>query len=261
MPDKNKKSRREKINIMVTPEERKIIMEKVREYGYGDKLAEYVRDACIYERIYVEEIAGKTEICKIVSEFISVIKEILKIQTDISKKITIPKSDIETIKKQNIEINNSIEELTGKIISKFSSSSMSKFQKRLRLVDKNKITKDFINYVINKKFAIVIPSSLGIKKTKEGLLLVNLDNQEKINIETLEEDNFVSVVNMLREKALKDKCYLFFCSDDKKLNIYLADYFKDATTGIKNYNLKINNGKNIKLYDCKTEEELKRLEG
>ena len=98
----NKTSRREKINIMVTPEERKIIMEKVKEYGYGDKLAEYVRDACIYERIYVEEITGKTEVCKIVSEFISVVKDILKIQTNISKNITITKSDIETINVINI---------------------------------------------------------------------------------------------------------------------------------------------------------------
>ena len=190
----SKTSRREKINIMVTPEERKIIMEKVREYGYGDKLAEYVRDACIYERIYVEEITGKTEVCKIVSEFISVVKDILKIQTNISKNITITKSDIETIKKQNVEINNSIEELTRKIISKLSSSSVSKFQKRLRLVEKNKVTKDFINYVLNKKFVIVIPSTLSIKRESEGLLLISIDDKEVLNIETLEEENSINII-------------------------------------------------------------------
>lgn len=252
----SKTSRREKINIMVTPEERKIIMEKVREYGYGDKLAEYVRDACIYERIYVEEITGKTEVCKIVSEFISVVKDILKIQTNISKNITITKSDIETIKKQNVEINNSIEELTRKIISKLSSSSVSKFQKRLRLVEKNKVTKDFINYVLNKKFVIVIPSTLSIKRENEGLLLISIDDKEVLNIETLEEENFINIINMQREKAIKDKCYLFFSSEDKKLNIYIADYFKESKKGIDNYKSKIKEGKKVKLYSCKTKEEL-----
>lgn len=261
MEDSIRPARREKINIMVTPEERKIITEKAIEYGYGDKLAEYVRDACIYERVYVEELSGKKEICKIVSDFITSIKDILKVQSNISKNITIPKSDIESIKKQNIKISELIEELTRTIVSTLSSNSVPKFQTRLRLVEKNKVTKDFIDYVIKKKFVIAIPSTLGIKKPKDGILLVSLDNKEALNIETLETDNSKTIINSQREKALKNKCYLFFSTEDNKLYIFLADYYKKEDDGLNEYQTRIQNGMNIKLYNCSTKGEVKVKEG
>ena len=53
------KLRRQKINVMLNEEERRIITEKAIKYGYGDCLAEYIRAACIYENIYIEDIEGK----------------------------------------------------------------------------------------------------------------------------------------------------------------------------------------------------------
>ena len=48
------KLRRQKINVMLNEEERKIITEKAIKYGFGDCLAEYIRAACIYENIYID---------------------------------------------------------------------------------------------------------------------------------------------------------------------------------------------------------------
>jgi len=74
------KLRREKINVMLNEEERRIITEKAIKYGFGDCLAEYIRAACIYENIYVEELNGKFEVCEKVSEFLTKIREIIKEQ-------------------------------------------------------------------------------------------------------------------------------------------------------------------------------------
>ena len=51
-----KVDRRKKINIMLNDEERRIITEKAIEYGFGPHLAAYVRNACIYESLYKEDI-------------------------------------------------------------------------------------------------------------------------------------------------------------------------------------------------------------
>lgn len=254
-------NRREKINILVTPEERKIISEKARDYGYGNCLAEYVRDACIYEKLYVEDLSGKQDVCKIVSEFILIVKEILKKQNDISKNITLSKENIETLKQDNIKIIDAIGELSKELVSKLSSNSVAKFQKRLRLVEKNKVTKKFLDYVSNKKFVIILPSTLGIKKSKEGFLLVSLDDKETLKIETLEENNATTIINLQREKALREKCYLLFSSNNEELNIYLADYFKEQDESINSYKKRKNRNINVKLYDCNTKDELQVKEG
>lgn len=261
MTSNTNKKRREKINILVTSEERKIISDKAREYGYGDCLAEYVRDACIYEKLYVEDLSGKQDVCKIVSEFILIVKDILKKQTDMSKNITLSKENIEILRQDNEKIIDAIERLSKELITKLSSNSVPKFQKRLRLVEKNKITKNFLEYVSNKKFVIVLPSTLGIKNSKEGFLLVSLDNSETLDIKTLEETSAITIINLQREKALREKCYLFFSSNNNELNIYLADYFKDKEEGINKYKEKVNRNNKLKLYSCNTKDELQLKEG
>lgn len=261
MKNNTNKKRREKINILVTPEERKIISDKAREYGYGDCLAEYVRDACIYEKLYVEDLSGKQDICKIVSEFIFIVKDILKKQTDMSKNITLSKENIEMLRQDNVKIIDAIERLSKELITKLSSNSVPKFQKRLRLVEKNKITKKFLEYVSNKKFVIVLPSTLGIKNSKEGFLLVSLDNSETLDIKTLEETSAITIINLQREKALREKCYLFFSSNNNELNIYLADYFKDKGESINKYKEKVNQNNKLKLFNCNTKDELQLKEG
>ena len=261
MTSNTNKKRREKINILVTSEERKIISDKAREYGYGDCLAEYVRDACIYEKLYVEDLSGKQDVCKIVSEFILIVKDILKKQTDMSKNITLSKENIEILRQDNEKIIDAIERLSKELITKLSSNSVPKFQKRLRLVEKNKITKKFLEYVSNKKFVIVLPSTLGIKNSKKGFLLVSLDNSETLDIKTLEETSAITIINLQREKALREKCYLFFSSNNNELNIYLADYFKDKEEGINKYKEKVNRNNKLKLYSCNTKDELQLKEG
>ena len=98
------KLRRQKINLMLNEEERKTITEKAIKYGYGDCLAEYIRAAAIYENIYVEDVEGKKQVCEKVSEYIEVLREILKEQKAILKSVVLNKSDIEIISQQNLQI-------------------------------------------------------------------------------------------------------------------------------------------------------------
>lgn len=57
-------------------EERRIITKKAIEYGFWPPLAAYVRSACIYESLYKEDIEGKNEIIKIMSDYINVVNRI-----------------------------------------------------------------------------------------------------------------------------------------------------------------------------------------
>ena len=129
------------------------------------------------------------------------------------------------------------------------------------MIEKNKVTEKFIQYVSNKKFVIVLPSTLGTKNSKEGFLLVSLDNSEKIDVKTLDEANAITKINIQREKALREKCYLFFSSDNNELNIYLAEYFNNKEESINKYNEKEKQNKNTKLLNCNTKDELQVREG
>lgn len=96
-----KVDRRKKINIMLNDEERRIITEKAVEYGFGSHLAAYVRNACIYESLYKEDIGGKNEIIKIMSDYISVVNRIQYEQELLTKKIMLSEGDIQMIKENN----------------------------------------------------------------------------------------------------------------------------------------------------------------
>ena len=102
--EKYSKLRRQKINVMLNEEERRIITEKAIRYGYGDCLAEYIRAACIYENIYVEDIEGKNEICNYISDFIKTLREILYEQKSILKNVLLSPEAIEKISNQNVQI-------------------------------------------------------------------------------------------------------------------------------------------------------------
>lgn len=106
-----KVDRRKKINIMLNDEERRIITEKAIEYGYGPHLAAYVRSACIYESLYKEEIEGKFEITKIMSDYISVVNRIQYEQSQLTKKIMLNEGDIKMIKENNTLLHNEIRKL------------------------------------------------------------------------------------------------------------------------------------------------------
>lgn len=67
MPRKPEGDKRKRVNVLISPNERKIIAEKMEKYGYSD-LSAYLRDAAIYERLFVEDIDGKLTITKEISE-------------------------------------------------------------------------------------------------------------------------------------------------------------------------------------------------
>jgi len=106
-----KVDRRKKINIMLNDEERRIITEKAVEYGFGSHLAAYVRNACIYESLYKEDIEGKNEIIKIMSDYISVVNRIQYEQGLLTKKILLSEGDIQMIKENNTLLHNEIRKL------------------------------------------------------------------------------------------------------------------------------------------------------
>ena len=106
-----KVDRRKKINIMLNDEERRIITEKEVEYGFGSHLAAYVRNACIYESLYKEDIGGKNEIIKIMSDYISVVNRIQYEQELLTKKIMLSEGDIQMIKENNTLLHNEIRKL------------------------------------------------------------------------------------------------------------------------------------------------------
>lgn len=106
-----KVDRRKKINIMLNDEERKIITGKAIEYGFGLHLAAYVRSACIYESLYKEDIEGKNEIIKIMSDYISVVNRIQYEQSQLTKKIMLSEGDIKMIRDNNTLLHNEIRKL------------------------------------------------------------------------------------------------------------------------------------------------------
>lgn len=96
---------------MLNDEERKIVTEKAIEYGFGPHLAAYVRSACIYESLYKEDIEGKNEITKIMSDYISVVNRIQYEQSQLTNKIILNEGDIQMIKDNNTLLHNEIRKL------------------------------------------------------------------------------------------------------------------------------------------------------
>ena len=55
LPDNEKRKR---VNVLLSDEEKIILKEKMKKYGYTD-MSVYLRDVGIYEKVYVEDINGK----------------------------------------------------------------------------------------------------------------------------------------------------------------------------------------------------------
>lgn len=248
----NKKLRREKINIMLNEDERKTITDKAIKYGYGNKLAEYVRDACIYEKIYVEDVKGKTEICKIVNDLISEVRIIQQIENNISKNITISKNDVDIIRNNNSKLNTLIDTLIKTVIKTLSTTSVQKHQKRLRLVEKYKISKTCINEILDKEYYLMIPKNLSFKDYKQGYLVILLDSEKSIKLDYINYDSISIMIDSQRENALQNNCYVFLHKKNNSLYSYLALYQKSKEEAM-NYVL---NNKNYSLYDYQKDVEI-----
>lgn len=233
-----KKSRREKINIMLNEEERKIIKEKAKKYGYGDRIAEYVRDACIYEKIYVEDIKGKQEICRMINDFIIEIRKMQKYQLNLDKKITLSKEDFLSIKNQNEKVSELIDGLTKATVSTLSTNSIQKFQQRIRLIDKHKLSREFVDMVLSKDFVIIMPSNLTTKKIKKGYVVIYVETKASISIDGLDYNNYNPIFVMIdsqRELALNSNCYLLLKKFDKELRTYLVFYNQTKEIAVEEY--------------------------
>lgn len=121
MPNQRKnpaiRKRRTQIKIFLTDEERQIIEEKMEKYGYKS-LAAYVRDACIYENIIVEDIKDKKEISEKIATLIS---EFKKTRNDVNSLVYNPAAtsiDIKIITNTLKNIEKNILDLKVTVIEK-----------------------------------------------------------------------------------------------------------------------------------------------
>lgn len=224
-----KKLRREKINVMLNEEERKIIQEKAIKYGYGDCLADYIRSACIYENIYVEDVKGKYEICDIVSELISNVREILVNQKNIVRNVTVSKTDIAIIKNQNEEIIELLSSLSKLVISTLSVKAIHKVQQKMTSIDKYKFNNYMVDRIKKDGLSFVRPSNLHFIKITDGYVIV-IDNYT-LNCN----DEFLNKkIDDIRTFAIDNKYILFFLFYQEKLYIFVLDYRKKISKSSQN---------------------------
>lgn len=220
------KLRREKINVMLNEEERRIITEKAIKYGFGDCLAEYIRAACIYENIYVEELNGKFEVCEKVSEFLTKIREMINEQKSICMKITLSTEDVDKIKLQNKQIMDMIETLSHLVISSLSVNSIHKIQNRLSMMDKYIADEKFIKEILKFSTAIIRPSNLRHSTYQKGFL-VNLPvYTTNITREDIYNKSTYDLINKYRDIAMQKKMLLTFVNVQAEyITIGIASYF------------------------------------
>ena len=102
------KTRRNSIKVWVSDEERALLEAKVNYYGYK-RLATYIRDAIIYEKVTHIDLDGKEQIYAAYSENTKELKKIAKEIRHISRYATQISNEMFTILKKQKEILNLIE--------------------------------------------------------------------------------------------------------------------------------------------------------
>ncbi|MBQ3020769.1 MAG: hypothetical protein IJD92_00930 [Bacilli bacterium] len=225
------KLRRQKINVMLNEEERRIITEKAIKYGFGDCLAEYIRAACIYENIYIEDVEGKQEICKIISKFIETLREILKEQKKILNNYMIDKADIEIISNQNIIIIKMISKLSNLLISILSVNTEKKIQQRLGMIEKYKIDENFYKKIINNNYQhfIVRPSNLN-RPNQKPVYIVYLNNHTyTYSLDDINQEDLIQKINNCRDVAMQKDLLISFYREGSILNFGIIMEFQDKT--------------------------------
>lgn len=223
------KLRRQKINVMLNEEERKIITEKAIKYGFGDCLAEYIRAACIYENIYIEDVQGKQELCEIVSKFIETLREILKEQKKILNNYMLDKKDIDVISNQNNIIIKMINKLSNLVISILSVNAEKKIQQRLGMIEKYKIDENFYKKIMNNNYQhfIVRPSNLNRPNQKPMYIVYLNNNTYTYSLEDINKEDFIKKVNECRDIAMQKDLLISFYREDSILNFGIIMGFQD----------------------------------
>lgn len=225
------KLRRQKINVMLNEEERRIITEKAIKYGFGDCLAEYIRAACIYENIYIEDVAGKQELCEIISKFIETLREILKEQKKLLNNYMIDKEDIEVISNQNIIIIKMISKLSNLVISILSVNTEKRIQQRLGMIEKYKIDENFYKKIMNNNYQhfIVRPSNLN-RPNQKPVYIVYLNNHTyTYSLDDINQDDLIQKINNCRDVAMQKDLLISFYREDSILNFGIIMEFQDKT--------------------------------
>ena len=225
------KLRRQKINVMLNEEERRIITEKAIKYGFGDCLAEYIRAACIYENIYIEDVAGKQELCEIISKFIETLREILKEQKKLLNNYMLDKEDIEVISNQNIIIIKMISKLSNLVISILSVNTEKRIQQRLGMIEKYKIDENFYKKIMNNNYQhfIVRPSNLN-RPNQKPVYIVYLNNHTyTYSLDDINQEDLIQKINNCRDVAMQKDLLISFYREDSILNFGIIMEFQDKT--------------------------------
>ena len=225
------KLRRQKINVMLNEEERRIITEKAIKYGFGDCLAEYIRAACIYENIYIEDVAGKQELCEIISKFIETLREILKEQKKLLNNYMLDKEDIEVISNQNIIIIKMISKLSNLVISILSVNTEKRIQQRLGMIEKYKIDENFYKKIMNNNYQhfIVRPSNLN-RPNQKPIYIVYLNNHTyTCSLDDINQEDLIQKINNCRDVAMQKDLLISFYREDSILNFGIIMEFQDKT--------------------------------
>ena len=225
------KLRRQKINVMLNEEERRIITEKAIKYGFGDCLAEYIRAACIYENIYIEDVEGKQELCEIISKFIETLREILKEQKKILNNYMLDKRDVEVISNQNIIIIKMISKLSNLVISILSVNTEKKIQQRLGMIEKYKIDENFYKKIMNNNYQhfIVRPSNLN-RPNQKPVYIVYLNNHTyTYSLDDINQEDLIQKINKCRDVAMQKDLLISFYREDSILNFGIIMEFQDKT--------------------------------
>lgn len=225
------KLRRQKINVMLNEEERRIITEKAIKYGFGDCLAEYIRAACIYENIYIEDVEGKQELCEIISKFIETLRELLKEQKKILNNYMLDKRDVEVISNQNIMIIKMISKLSNLVISILSVNTEKKIQQRIGIIEKYKVDENFYKKIMNNNYQhfIVRPSNLN-RPNQKPVYIVYLNNHTyTYSLDDINQEDLIQKINNCRDVAMQKDLLISFYREDSILNFGIIMEFQDKT--------------------------------
>lgn len=223
------KLRRQKINVMLNEEERRIITEKAIKYGFGDCLAEYIRAACIYENIYIEDVEGKQELCEIISKFIETLRELLKEQKKILNNYMLDKRDVEVISNQNIMIIKMISKLSNLVISILSVNTEKKIQQRIGMIEKYKVDENFYKKIMNNNYQhfIVRPSNLN-RPNQKPVYIVYLNNHTyTYSLDDINQEDLIQKINNCRDVAMQKDLLISFYREDSILNFGIIMEFQD----------------------------------
>lgn len=111
--------RRNQFKLYLSDEERYIIENKAAQYGYNTIVA-YMRDACMYENIFVEDVNGRNDIIQEFSQINMEFKKVRKECNLLNHNPIATATDIHEIKEQLLEIEKDLKDIRKDVEDKLS---------------------------------------------------------------------------------------------------------------------------------------------